>query len=451
MSAPASPAAASGARLKRSLGLWDLVFYGIILIQPTAPMPLFGVVSVEARGHVVTTVLIAMVAMLFTAISYGRMAHAYPSAGSAYTFVGREIHPAMGYLTGWGMVMDYMIVPIICTIWASKAAGNILPVVPYHGWIVFFAMLFTVLNLQGIRFAARTNEILIAGMGVVIVWFLAAAVRHLMGLPELPASFFTRPFYDPAHFSYQALFTGTSIAALTYIGFDGISTLSEEVRNPRRNVLLATVLTCLISGARASVEVYTAQLIWPHPEPFPDPDTAYVHVAGRAGGVVLFQVMNFTLLVASLGSGMGGQLAAGRLLYGMGRDNAIPKSFFGVIEPRHGIPRNNILFLGVMILAGSSALSYQLGAELLNFGAFIAFMGVNLSAFLHYYVRKPEKKLVNFFPPLLGFLICLYIWLSLRPLAKIVGASWVALGVIYGAGKTGGFRRNPVTFELPPE
>src|SRR5579871_369276 len=154
-SSMSSPAAPNQPRLRRALSLWDLVFYGIILIQPTAPMPLFGVVSQEARGHVVTTVLIAMCAMLFTAISYGRMARAYPSAGSAYTYMGREIHSGLGFVTGWSLAMDYMLNPIICTIWCSKAALNIAPVIPYAAWAIFFAVLFTGLNLQGIRSTAR--------------------------------------------------------------------------------------------------------------------------------------------------------------------------------------------------------------------------------------------------------------------------------------------------------
>src|SRR5579884_208128 len=174
---PTAATASAAQSLRRVLRLRDLVFYGIILIQPTAPMPLFGVVSQEARGHVVTTVLIAMVAMLFTAISYGRMARAYPSAGSAYTYVGREIHSGLGFVTGWSMAMDYMLNPIICTIWCSKAAMNILPEIPYPAWAIFFAVLFTLLNLRGIKATARTNELLVLAMCVVIVYFFAAALR----------------------------------------------------------------------------------------------------------------------------------------------------------------------------------------------------------------------------------------------------------------------------------
>lgn len=432
--------------LRRALGLWDLVFYGIILIQPTAPMPIFGVISQEARGHVVTTILIAMCAMLFTAISYGRMARAYPSAGSAYTYVGREIHSGLGFVTGWSMAMDYMLNPIICTIWCSKAAMNIAPEIPYAGWAIFFAVLFTVLNLQGIRSSARTNEFLVAAMSVVLIYFFIATARYILHLPSVS---YTKPFYDPANFSWGAISTGTSVAVLTYIGFDGISTLSEEVRNPRRNILLATVLTCLITGVLATLEVYAAQLVWPDFQSYPDVDTAIAFVSGRAGGALLFQVVNATLLVATIGSGMGSQLAAARLLYGMGRDNTIPKGFFGVIEAKRGVPRNNVLFTGALALCGAFLMSYQLGAELLNFGAFIAFMGVNAAAFTHYFLRQSEKKLGYLLPPVLGFVICLYIWLSLRTPAKVAGGIWLLVGIAYAAWKTGGFRR-AIVFSEPP-
>src|SRR5881296_699685 len=161
----ATPAEA-GPRLRRALGLWDLILYGMIVIQPTAPMPVYGVMSQRARGHAVTTILIAMVAMLFTAISYGRMARAYPSAGSAYTYVGQEIHPALGYVTGWSMVMDYMLNPLICTILCSKLTQNFLPEIPYWALAIFFAVAFTGMNLRGVKTSARINEVMAGAMGI---------------------------------------------------------------------------------------------------------------------------------------------------------------------------------------------------------------------------------------------------------------------------------------------
>jgi len=251
---------------------------------------------------------------------------------------------------------------------------------------------------------------------------------------------------------------GTSVAVLTYIGFDGISTLSEEAENPRRNILLATVLTCLVIGILSAVEVYAAQLLWPASEPFPNLDTAFTFVAGRAWQP-LFAVVGFTLVVANFGSGMGAQLGAARLLYGMGRSSALPKSFFGAVEPKRHIPRNNVLFVGALALAGAfvlpavagAATGYELGANLLNFGALIAFMGVNAAAFVRYFVREEKKKLGNLLPPLLGFSICLLLWWNLSTKARIFGAIWMAVGILFGAWKTRGFRGNLIDFELPPE
>lgn len=397
------------------------------MIQPTAPMPPYGVVATEARGHVVSAVLIAMVAMLFTAISYGRMARAYPSAGSAYTYVGEELHPAFGFLTGWSMLMDYVLNPVICTIWCAKAAANILPHIPYGGWAIFFALIFTMLNVRKIEASARTNAILAGAMGCVIVWMIAATFRFVSNAPHVD---WLRPFYDPTTFSFATFSTGTSLAVLTYIGFDGISTLSEEVKDPRRNILLGTVYTCLIIGALSAIEVYAAQLVWPGAEPFPDIDTAYVHVAGRAGGAWLFQAVNLTLMVATIGSGSGAVMAGARLLYGMGRDHALPNRFFGQLDPVRGVPRNNVLLIGALALTGAFAMSYQLGAELLNFGAFIGFMGVNLSALARYWLRADVRRWTNLLPPVAGFLICLYLWLSLSWFAKIAGAAWLAVGLI---------------------
>src|ERR1700724_3009537 len=315
------------------------------------------------------------------------MARAYPSAGSAYTYVGREIHHGFGYLTGWAMVMDYILNPLICTIICSKLTQNILSGMPYWVLAIFYAGFFTLLNLRGVKTSARINDVLAAGMSVVVVVFFVFIIRFLWGLHVYGARFFTEPFYNPATFSFSGVFQGTSIAVLTYIGFDAISTFSEEVENPRRNILLATVLVCVITGILASLEVYAAQLVWGS-APFP-PDkveSAFPLVALRAGGFFLFHLLNFTVLIANIGSGMGSQLGAARLLYGMGRSNGIPKKFFGAIDPKNHIPRNNVLFVGALALTGAFLISYERGAELLNFGALIAFMGVNGAAFVRYYL-----------------------------------------------------------------
>src|SRR6201982_2829743 len=341
----------SAPRLRRTLTLWDLILYGVIVIQPVAPMSSFGALSDRGHGHVVTAILMAMVAMLFTGISYGRMARAYPSAGSAFTYVAQEFHPGVGYVTGWSMVMDYMLNPLICTVWCAQQAHEFAAALPVWGWKIVFAAVFTWLNLRGIKTSARVNTGMAAVMSAVIVVVFIAAVRYIFGHPHNDPIFFTRPFYDPQTFTYGNLFGCTSIAVLTYIGFDGISTLSEEAENPRRNILLATVLTCGVIGILSEAEAYVAQLIWPASQPFPDVNTAYSYVAGRAWKP-LFALVGFTLLVANFGSGMGAQIGAARLLYGMGRSKALPESFFGAVDPKRHVPRNNVIFVGAIALIG---------------------------------------------------------------------------------------------------
>lgn len=374
--------------------------------------------------------------------------------------------------------MDYMLNPLICTVWCAGQASQFAPGVPAWIWKIFFVIVFTLLNIRGIKTSARINTGMAILMGMVVVAIFVAAARFIFGAPHDP-SYYTRPFYDPQTFSFGGLFGCTSIAVLTYIGFDGISTLSEEADNPRRNILLATVLTCVVIGILSAIEVYVAQLIWPASQPFPDVNTAYSAVAGRAWKP-LFPVVGLTLLLANFGSALGAQIGAARLLYGMGRSNALPKSFFGALDEKHRVPRNNVILVGVVALIGAFVLeiiagyktyslgtsglswptfvkimnggeAYGLGAEMLNFGALIAFMGVNAAAFIRYYVRESDKKLWNLIPPVAGFFICLLLWLNLSRPAKIAGVIWMAVGIAFGAWKTRGFRGDLVDFELPPE
>jgi amino acid transporter len=275
------------------------------------------------------------------------------------------------------------------------------------------------------------------------VIILIAAGHYLFVQAHTDAAFYTRPFYDPLTFTYSGVFSCTAIAVLNYIGFDGISTLSEETENPRRNIPLAMVLTCLTVGTILAVLMYQAQLIWPASDKFPDVDTAYVWIAGRTWQP-LSTIVGFALLIAVFGCATTTQLGAARVLYGMGRSNALPQRFFGALDPKHHVPRNNVIFVGALALTGSFFVTYSLAAEILNFGALIAFMGVNAAAFVRYFVRAQRKTLSSAIPPVLGFLICLTLWWNLSPKAKVFGSFWMAVGIAVGIWKTRGFRTSLV-------
>jgi putrescine importer len=443
-------------RLRRVLTLWDLVVYGVIMISPMAPMTFFGVLSRRGNGHATTSILIAMVAMSLTAVSYGRMASVYPSAGSAFTYVGREFSTVLGYLVGWSIAMDYLLNPVICVIYASQQSHVLLPAISYWVCASFFAILLTGLSVQGVKVSARVNAVLAGAMGLVVVAFFVASARYISSHPR-GSGFFAHPLYDPQTFTTSGILGGTSLAVLAYMGFDGISTLSEEAKRPR-DVLTATLLTCVGVGCLSALEVYAAQLVWPSAEHFPDIDTAFSFVAGRTWPP-LFATVGIALIVGSVGSGMAGQLAAARLLYGMGRSGALPRTFFGAIDSKRHVPRNNVLFLGCVAFAAAltlpaiagEATGFELASSLLNFGALIAFMGVNAAAFAHFFWRAETKKLINFAMPTLGFLVCLLLWWNLATQARILGLIWVAIGIGFGAWKTRGFKANLIDFDSSPD
>ena len=447
--------AATPPRLIRALGLWDLVLYGVIIVCPISPAPFYGVLILRGHGHAALTVFVALFAMLPTAISYGRMANAYPTAGSAFAYVGQEINPLLGYLAGWGMVMDYLLNPLCSVIWVSQQAHVYGPLIPYWTWVIVFAGLITALTIHGIKFSARVNIVMGATIGVVIVIFLAAAAHYVLSHPHAEAGFFTRPFYDPSTWTLRAFLGGTSLAMLTYIGFDGISTLSEECRNPRRHILVATVMTCVVVGVLSILEVYAAQLVWPGVEHFPDQDTAFTFAAQRAWAP-LFVVVGVTLMIALFAIAVAAQLAVARLLYGMGRSGALPRSFFGAVHPVSRIPRNNVILVGVLLLVGGlvlpavsgEATGYELAANLVNFGALVSFMGVNAAALIRYYVRAPQKKLINLLLPAAGFVICLILWWNLSGRALLFGVAWMAIGIAFAAWRTRGFRGSLAAFEI---
>jgi putrescine importer len=454
-----STAAPSGVpRLRRTLTLWDLIFYGIVLIQPIAPVPLYGVAQKLSDGHFVTIILIALFAMLITAVSYGRMGALYPTAGSAYTYVGKGLNPHLGFLAGWAMILDYLLQPLINTVWIATALHErYLHQIPFVAWAALIAGIMTFLNLAGVKSSARANKVLLAVMSVVVVFFVILAIRYLYGGQGWAGLFSMQPLYDPKTFNSHKILTATSFAALTYIGFDGVTTLAEDVENPKRNVLLAVVLTCIFAGVCSGIEAYLGARVWPDWRAFPNLETAFMDICSRVGGVVLFNAMAAILIVAAFGSGLTGTLGAARLLFGMGRDGVLPKKFFGQLKPGTSTPTNNILLIGALSFVGAVVLNYigsayQHAGELLNFGAFLAFMGVNFACFWQFSVsRQPgyqRRLLQDAILPLIGFLFCGLIWFNLNIIAKTVGGIWFAVGILYVGYKTNWFRSAPVMIDF---
>jgi amino acid transporter len=282
---------------------------------------------------------------------------------------------------------------------------------------------------------------------VVLLAFIILAVRYQLKLSGPSGLFSTKPFYNPETFDLGSVRTATSFAALTYLGFDAVTTLAEDVSNPKRNVMLATVLTCVFTGVFGGLLVYLAQLVWPDYQTFTNIETAFMDVTQRAGGLLLFQAMAVLLVIANVGAGLTGQVGAARLLFGMGRDNVLPRRFFAYLDPKRNTPTRNIWILGLVAYGGALVMNYELTAHVLNFGAFLGFMGVNLAVIWQFYFRgnvgMKRHLLADVALPALGFLFCFDIWWGLARPAKIAGGVWFAVGLAYLLYQTRGFRLRP--------
>ena len=451
MQSTTTEAGATQPKLKRVLGLWDLVYYGVILTSPIAVVPMFGEAQVLSQGHAVITLLAAMVAMTATAVSFGRMATVYPSAGSVYTYVSRGFNSQIGFVVGWAMFLEYLFQPLQNSLYAALTVQRLLPHVPFALLSAVAVGFMTLLCWFGIRTTARANQILLALMSIVMVAFLGEALWYIFAHQQWHGLVSAQPFYDPKTFSVRAIAAGTALAATTYIGFDGVSILAEEVENPRRNVLLASVLVCVFTGLFAAFQVYLAQRIWPDYRTLANPETAFMDVARVVGGNRLFVGFAIVLLISSLACGLAGLLGAVRLLYGMGRDNVLPRKIFGHLNAERGNPSYNVIIAGVMAYLGTLAMGWERSVEILNFGALMAFMAVNLAA-ARYFGFSPEMKdkrevFLDVVVPAAGFLFCLVIFLGLQSSTLVAGGIWVIVGAAYVILKTKALGQ-PVTIDF---
>ena len=412
---------------------------------------MFGVAQVLSRGHAVMTLLAAMLAMTATAVSFGRMATVYPSAGSVYTYVSRGFNPLFGFVVGWAMFLEYLFQPLQNSLYAALTIQRLVPHVPFALLSALAIGFMTCLCWFGIRTTARANQILLAFMSIVMLAFLGEAIWYIVAHHHWQGLIATQPLYDPKTFSVRAIAAGTALAATTYIGFDGVSILAEEVENPRRNVLLASVLVCVFTGLFAAFQVYLAVRVWPDYRTLVNPETAFMDVARVVGGYNLFVAFGVVLLVSSLACGLAGLLGAVRLLYGMGRDNLLPRKIFGHLNAERGNPSYNVAIAGALAYLGTLTLGWERSVEILNFGALMAFMAVNLAAVRHFGfspgMAEKRNMVLDVIVPSLGFLFCLVIFLGLQGSTLVAGAIWLVVGGLYVVLKTKALG-NPVVIDF---
>jgi amino acid transporter len=437
---------------KRVLSLRDLILYGLVILTPTAPYPVYGIVQQVSHGHAALAYLVAMVAMLFTAASYGKMAGAFPAAGSTYTYAQRSLNEHVGFLAGWAMILDYFLIPLLSVVYAALTAARLLPGVPYPVWAVLFTVSITLINIRGIQMTARASRVMMVIMTFSAVLFVVLAAFRVVQGHGWGGLLVGTAIFNRGTFVLRPLMLGAGIAALSYIGFDAVSTLAEDTQDPERNIAIATVAVCIIQTVFCFATVYLAALVWPDYNSFPESETAILDISRHLGGAWMFGWITFVLLVAGLASALTGQAGASRLLFGMGRDGVISRAIFAYVSPRYSTPTRSIYVMAVFTLVGSLLMRFELAVQLLNFGAFVGFILVNLSVIRHYYFRRQLRAglgfLTNLVFPLLGAITCVYLWINLSAKAKAVGFIWLGLGVIYLAVLTRGFRNAPRSLKI---
>ena len=404
--------------LQRTLTLRSVVLFGLAYMTPLIVLGTFGVLASKTGGAVPAAYLLALVAMLFTAYAYGRMAAAFPVAGSAYTYAGRAIDVRVGFLVGWAVLLDYFFLPMVIWLIGGAYLSAQFPEAPTWLWIVGFVVLSTGLNVVGLRVADGVNSVLMSFQLLVLVLFVAFSVRHAFGVSAEP--------FEGA--SVSAVAGGAALAAYSFLGFDAVTTLTEETIDPQRTIPRAILLVTLIGGGIFILVAYTTQLVHPGGT-FGDPDSAAFEIAKTIGGDAFSSLFVAGLIVAQGASGLAAQASASRLLYAMGRDAVLPRRVFGSISPRWHTPVFNIALIGAVGLVALK-LDVTTSTSFINFGAFTAFTFVNLSVIALYLRTRGGGVLANVVVPALGAAIDLWLLTRLDHRAITLGLIWLALGVV---------------------
>lgn len=442
--APASASAQPS--LARTLRLPSLVLFGLAYMTPLIVLGIFGVVAETTGGASASAYLVALVAMLFTASSYGRMAAAYPVAGSAYTYVRRTIDPRVGFLVGWAVMLDYLFLPMVIWLIGAAYLEAQFPGVPGWVWILGFIIVTTLLNILGIKVADRTNYILMAFQVLVIVVFVGLSIGSVVAHQGAGGLISAGPFVNPTA-TFQGVTAGAAIAAYSFLGFDAVTTFTEETIEPRKTVPRAILLIALIGGVIFILVSYTTQLVHPGGA-FHDSSSAAFDIAITIGGNVFGSIFIAGLVVAQFASGLAAQASAARLMFAMGRDGALPRKVFGEISRRFRSPVVNLVIIGVVGLV-AMFLDVATSTSFINFGAFVAFTMVNVSVIVYYFRQRRAGQRHNavlyLVVPAIGAIITGYLLTRLDINAIVLGLSWLVLGVIVLAIVTKGFR------QLPPE
>ncbi|MEI7916089.1 MAG: APC family permease [Mycobacteriaceae bacterium] len=436
--------------LRRALGLPSLVLFGLVYIVPLTVFTTYGIVTQTTGGRLPVAYVVTLAAMAFTALSYARMVVAFPVAGSAYTYTQKTFGAPLGFLAGWSLLLDYLFLPMLNYLVIGIYLEAAFPGLPAWLFIVLSIAIVTVLNIVGIVSVARANFLIIAVQTIFIVTFVAMAIATLSGKGTVDVA---APFRgDGTATGLGVVFAGAAVLCLSFLGFDAVSTLSEEARDPRRDVPRAIIIATLGAGVLFIILSYISQLVFPS-NVFADVDSGSLDVMRTAGGKFLDTFFTAAYVAGCIGSALTSQASVARILYAMGRDGILPRPVFGHVSPRFSTPVYSIVLVSVVSLL---ALVIDLGtlASIISFGALVAFSAVNLSVIKHYFIdgrqRDGGATVRYLILPLIGFVLTVWLWTSLSALTLKVGMIWLAAGLLWLLWMTRAFRRPTPVMDIEP-
>jgi amino acid transporter len=421
-------------QLKRSVSTFDLLVYGLVFMVPIAPWAIFGTVYNSASGMVPLVYVIGLVAMIFTALAYAQMAKSFPLAGSVFSYVGRGIHPAAGFFAGWAILLDYLLVPTLLYVFAAESMIGLFPGTPRWLWAVVFVVVNTIINLLGIGSLKVANRIFLAIELVFVVIFVVIAVRAINGQSLPNVGWSTLPIWDSSTVTAPLLAGALSIAVLSFLGFDGISTLAEESTGRKNPAGRAMIIALFVVAFLFVVQTWLASLLAGGRAAFSDDEMGnafftLVQAASNTGWMNAFFAVN--VMAVGFANAMAAQAATSRLLFSMSRDGQLP-SFLSRISKRQ-VPMAALLFVSAISLVLVLFFVGQIGliSSLVNFGALFGFCLLHLSVIWYYVVKQKSKNyLLHLVVPALGFVIIAYVLFNADTLAKIGGLVWLVIGAV---------------------
>jgi amino acid transporter len=432
-------------QLKRALGLPALVLFGLVYMVPLTVFTTYGIVTETTGGRLSLAYVVTLIAMVFTALSYARMSAAIPVAGSAYTYTQKTFGAPIGFLAGWSLLLDYLFLPMINALVIGIYLNAALPDVPTWVFVLITVAIVTVLNIVGIVSVARANVLIIAVQTIFILTFVGLAAAKVFGHGEVnPMAPWTG---DGTATGLGPILDGAAILCLSFLGFDAVSTLAEEAKDAKRTVPRAIIGATVVSGLVFIALAYISQMVFPSNQ-FEDPDSGALDVMQAAGGQFMETFFTAAYVAGALGSALTSQASVARILFAMGRDGILPRPLFGHVSVRFGTPVYAILVVSAISLL---ALVLELAtlAELISFGALMAFSVVNLSVIKHFFIDQRHRQVVtNLVLPGIGFLLTAWLWTSLSHVTLLVGLSWLAVGFLWLAVMTKGFRRPTPVLEM---